>query len=428
MSERVDEWAALDELLGVEVDPVPDEGDRTGRVLRALLDRGQPGSRDVPRLADRQRPEVRRAARRQRRHRVLRLGPVPFGAVGAAARGPAAAGGIERPRPRLERSRRRRGHPLLVRKPVLAHRTAVRGLRCRPLGARARRQIRQPEPLAQDADERPRRDERVRAPARPGTRPRGHGRPGRQRGTAPGWPRALRLLGGRQRAAPESAEGGRGLPAAGSGARRARRRDRPPDLRRVPQRLRGPRDRDRTQPRRHPVAPLPDAGTRTGTGTPTDGRAASSARSSRIRTTRATRSSVGGESTRPCSIPRTSPPGTSSAFVGRAPIASSVHGNRPTRRSCPLRTSPRRSCSGAREVRGDYRRGHSWSEDRSGPSARTRCGDGCGVLSATAVSKAPRGRIGPTTGVRRARSLPAPRSSPITRRTSTCPSTPCSRR
>ena len=83
-------------------------------------------------------------------------------------------------------------------------------------------QVRRAQPVAQDADERARRDERVRASARAGAGAGGDGRAGRQRGSAPGRAGAVRVHGGRRRSAPEPAQGGRGVPAARAGDRRAR--------------------------------------------------------------------------------------------------------------------------------------------------------------------------------------------------------------
>ncbi len=280
MSERVDEWTTLDELLGVEVDPVPDQGigpvafygrcstednqdpetsrgwqlgtarkfvePLGGSVVAEFFDTGQ--SRSVP------------WERRHEGHRLL-----------AALKDPD-----------------RDWHGLVVGEgtrcwfgnqfSLIAPRFAAYGvdLWVPELGGKFNNQNPSHKMLMSvlggvSESERQHVQARVRAAMDAQVINEGRHQGGRapygytwtcrmvhsEEVAAPGRPRALRLHGGRQRSPPQPAQGGRRLPATGPRDRRARSRGRSPDLRRVPQRLRGPRDRDRTQPRRNPVSRRP---------------------------------------------------------------------------------------------------------------------------------------------------------------------------
>lgn len=113
--------------------------------------------------------------------------------------------------------------------------------------------------------------------------------------------------------------------------------------------------------------------TRTGTGSPTDGREAQCEPSWSTRDTRAMHSSAAGASMRRCSIPTMSPRGTWCGFGARVLIALFARGGRRTRRSFRSRSSRRRSCVGGRGQPAACAAGRSSSGPGSPASGRISC-------------------------------------------------------
>lgn len=124
--------------------------------------------------------------------------------------------------------------------------------------------------------------------------------------------------------------------------------------------------------------------TRTGTGSPTDGREAQCEPSWRTRDTRAMHSSAAGASMRRCSIPTMSPRGTWCGFGARVLIALFARGGRRTRRSFRSRSSRRRSCVGGRGQPAACAAGRSSSGPGSPASGRISCVVSFAVTSAIA--------------------------------------------